>query len=55
VNGDGAVDAASDAIFLLSWGFLAGPAPQDPFPDCGPSGLAADVELGCEAIAASCR
>ena len=45
-NGDEAVDV-SDPVSLLGFLFLGGPAPVDPFPDCGPGALTADEQLGC--------
>lgn len=48
-NGDGDFRGdVSDAVFLLVWQFLAGNAPGAPFPDCGTSSTAADLNLGCE-------
>ncbi len=48
-NGDADVDI-SDAIWLLNFLFLEDtPPPTEPFPDCGPSSLVADDELGCVA------
>jgi hypothetical protein len=34
-NDDGAVEL-SDAVYLVNWMFLDGPAPPQPYPDCGP-------------------
>ena len=45
-NGDAKVDLA-DALWLLNFLFGTGPIITDPFPDCGPSILPADAELGC--------
>ncbi len=45
-NGDGQVDIA-DPLWLLNYLFAGGPAPVEPFPDCGPGLLTSDVELGC--------
>ena len=35
-NGDGGADAA-DAVYIFTYRFSDGPAPSDPFPDCGTS------------------
>ena len=43
VNGDGAVDVA-DPVSLLNFGFLAGPPPPEPFPNCGAD---TSSSLGC--------
>ncbi len=45
-NGDDATNV-SDASYLLNHLFAGGPAPAQPFPDCGPGMLPADAELGC--------
>ncbi len=45
-NGDAEVNIA-DPVSVLNYLFGAGPAPVDPFPDCGPGELAADAALGC--------
>ena len=45
-NGDDAADI-TDATYLLNHLFSGGAAPAQPFPDCGPGMLPADVELGC--------
>ena len=54
VNGDKAVDI-SDATYLLHYLFLGGAAPAPPFPDCGPSDLAGDEDLGCGTPPKNCR
>ena len=46
VDGNGQVDI-TDPIYLLTHLFLGGPAPVEPFPECGP-GSPADEEIGCE-------
>ena len=45
-NGDGQVDIA-DPVSFLNYLFAGGPAPVEPFPDCGPGLLTGDAELGC--------
>ena len=32
---DGTVNALTDGLYLLDFGFLGGPAPKPPFPQCG--------------------
>ncbi|MBI4601424.1 MAG: lamin tail domain-containing protein [Planctomycetes bacterium] len=54
-NGDGSTGGVSDALHLLRYLFLQGPAPVAPFPDCGPPSLATDPVLGCAAPPAGCR
>ena len=54
-NGDGVAAEPVDAIVLLTWAFLGGPAPAAPFPECGPGHLAGDPGLGCEEVAGPCR
>ena len=34
VNDDGSINVV-DVIYMLNYGFLAGPAPEPPFPSCG--------------------
>ena len=53
VNGDCKRDI-SDAVYLLLFNFMGGPAPASPFPDCGPGELPTDVELGCEGSPEAC-
>ncbi len=48
VNGDGTTGGVTDAVALLGYSFLRGPAPVAPFPECGPGELATDSVLGCE-------
>ena len=38
----------SDAVIILNFNFLGGGALPAPFPDCGPSELQTDLDLGCE-------
>ncbi len=45
-NGDDVANI-TDATYLLNHLFAGGPAPAQPFPDCGPGMLPADVALGC--------
>ncbi len=45
-NGDDEANI-TDAVYVLQYLFGGGPAPVDPYPDCGPGLLPADVELGC--------
>ena len=45
-NGDG-VTNITDATYLLNHLFSGGPAPAQPYPDCGPGVLPIDAELGC--------
>ncbi len=45
-NGDG-VTNITDATYLLGHLFSGGPAPAQPYPDCGPGMLPADPVLGC--------
>lgn len=52
-NGDGTTDL-TDAVYLLTHLFLGGPAPPEPFPDCGPGGLPADEQMGCDLQPTSC-
>lgn len=54
VDGAGPVEI-SDPIYLLTHLYLGGPAPRDPFPDCGPRASAADEALGCDTAPASCQ
>jgi parallel beta-helix repeat protein len=50
-NDSGALDI-SDAVYILSFLFLGGPAPEQPFPDCGPDPtideLTCESFVGCE-------
>ena len=39
----------TDAVYLLSFLFLGGPAPEQPFPSCGPDPTIDD--LTCESFA----
>jgi hypothetical protein len=49
-DGDGQVDGVvTDALYLLVYGFLAGPAPVAPFSACGLSTDAGDLAVGCVA------
>ena len=43
-----------DPIYLLNHLFLGGPAPPEPFPACGASGVASDQPLGCRTPPAGC-
>jgi len=43
----------ADAVFILAFNFLGGPAPPAPFPACGP-GTAADEALGCAGQVVGC-
>jgi len=45
-NADGGLDV-SDAIYWLNFQVLGGPAPEPPFPNCGPTSLSSDLALGC--------
>ena len=55
-DGDGRVEGlVSDAVYLLNFNFRLGPAPAEPFPECGPFSLETDGELGCERVAGGCR
>ena len=45
-NGDATVNV-TDSVSLLNFLFAGGPAPVDPFPECGPGTFAADQQLGC--------
>lgn len=47
VTADGSVDVA-DAVNLLVFLFQFGPPPAPPFPDCAPSELQTDLDLGCD-------
>ena len=46
MNGNGALQSLLDPRYLLSYQFLDGPAPPDPFEDCGEDPDGDDV-LGC--------
>ena len=52
-NGDGTVDIA-DGTYLLNFLFLGGPAPVEPFGECGTTSLKEDEELGCETRPRNC-
>ena len=52
-NGDAAVNI-SDPTAVLNLLFGAGPVFPQPFPECGPSTLEADAQLGCDTPPASC-
>jgi len=55
-NGDGAVvGQVGDAVYTLNFNFLGGPEPLAPFPACGVSEMASDVDLGCAEPPASCQ
>jgi len=45
---DGAL-GITDAVYTLNHFFLGGAPPPSPFPRCGPSAVASDEALGCEA------
>ncbi len=45
-NGDDDVNI-TDPVSLLNFLFAGGPAPVEPFPDCGHGVLPADEALGC--------
>ena len=53
-NGDAVVNL-SDAIQILSFLFESGPAPAEPFPDCGLGTLEVDNKLGCQMLPARCQ
>lgn len=53
-NGDGRADL-SDAVYLLTHLFLGGPAPIEPFPECGWGLLPTDEEMGCAITPTGCR
>jgi hypothetical protein len=55
-NGDGDVlGNVSDAIYVLSFNFFAnGRPPPPPFPACGTSGRAGDLDLGCAKSPPAC-
>lgn len=53
-NGDAEVDI-SDPIWLLEHEFLGGPAPVEPFGECGPGTLPSDEEHGCATPPAACE
>jgi hypothetical protein len=54
VNADGSIAGGiTDAIYLLSFTFLGGMSPPEPFPLCG-SGTESDRRLGCKAPAEPC-
>lgn len=55
VNTDGLTSGVGDAIDLLMYAYLNGPAPGQPFPFCGSSTTASDLDLGCLAPQTSCR
>ena len=52
-NGDGQVNVA-DPIYLITYLFKGGPQPGHPFPTCGLSVSAPDLDLGCETPPTSC-
>ncbi len=52
-NADEAVNI-SDAVWLLNYLFLGGPAPGEPFPECG-QGTPEDRALGCETKPVLCQ
>ena len=52
-NGDQALKV-SDAVMILNYFFLGGPAPSAPFPDCGEV-LGVGPGNGCEAPTANCQ
>jgi hypothetical protein len=45
----------TDAVYLLQFNFLGGPAPPAPFPECAASLRSEDERLGCAEPPASCR
>jgi hypothetical protein len=54
-NDDGQVrGVVTDAIYLLTYGFIGGIAPPAPFPSCGCSEDAKDAALGCRTALAGC-
>jgi len=55
-NGDGAVTGTvDDAVYMLQFSFMGGPAPLLPFPGCGAGTLPTDEELGCKTPPDVCR
>ena len=52
-NGDASVDI-SDGVSILEHLFLGGPEPPPPYPECGPSALPGDEEIGCGAVPGDC-
>jgi polyhydroxybutyrate depolymerase len=53
-NGDGMMQGVTDAVHLLTYRFVAGPAPPGPFPSCGPESLDSSVALACETPPRGC-
>ena len=51
VDDNGKVTALVDGLHILNFGFLNGPPPPPPFPDCGsdptPDGVTCDDFTGC--------
>lgn len=48
VNSNGVLDGdVGDALYLLMYGYRAGQAPPEPFPDCGTTFEETDATLGC--------
>ena len=53
VNADGDIGGVVDAVVLLTKNFIGGVDIPEPFPDCGPSEIDSDTELGC--VTAGCE
>jgi hypothetical protein len=49
MNGDGQFNAITEAVYLLQWAFLGGPAPVPPCAEGGPSGLPDTGQTRCYA------
>lgn len=54
-NGQGGLQAVTDAIYLLRYVFLGGPPPAPPFPQCGVGALETDEAVDCDQAAETCR